>query len=199
MASSEAVSMTTLHEVMPEMVPEPIGWGSYKAMEDTHFFLCKYHEWSTETLQDEEQVLRVPEKEEFTRLVADLHKRTVSPDVKFGNPVVTFGGRHPLKFPPSDTWLECFTSGMAAIFVVEEETQGPDAELDELEQAMLNKVFPRLIGGLESNGKKIVPCLVHGDLWEGNACVDKKTGKPMIFDATPLYAHNECKYLLVEP
>jgi len=41
----------------------------------------------------------------------------------------------------------------------------------------------------------LVPSLVHGDLWDGNASADVETGRPMIFDATPLYAHKECEYL----
>ncbi|KAB5528101.1 hypothetical protein GE09DRAFT_1177983 [Coniochaeta sp. 2T2.1] len=127
----------------------------------------------------------------FAKLIADLHKNSAIPGGKFGNPNVTFGERNPQLFPVSDTWEECFTRGMQDIFEAEKKTQGEDEELEYLEQAMLQVVFPRLIRTLEG---ELVPCLVHGDLWEGNAAVDAATGKPIIYDATQLYAHNECKF-----
>lgn len=57
----------------------------------------------------------------------------------------------------------------------------------------MTKIIPRLLRPLESEGRTLTPCIVHGDLWDGNASVDVNTGHPMIFDGTPLYAHNECK------
>jgi fructosamine-3-kinase len=182
--------MATLYQVVPEMVAKPMGWGTFASMEDTHFVLCKYHDMSDD----------IPRKD-FTALVADMHRRGVSPNGKFGNPNVTFGGRNPQLFPVTDTWEECFIHGMKAIFAAEKQTQGPDEELEYLEQAMIDQVFPRLLRALETGDRKIVPRLVHGDLWEGNTSVDRATGSPMIFDATPLYAHNECKYpsIAVEP
>jgi fructosamine-3-kinase len=181
MVSSESIAMTLMYEVMPKMVAKPMGWGAYENMEDTWFVLCKFHEMSDD----------IPD-EEFPALVAEMHKRAVSPTGKFGYPMETFGGRNPQNFPTSDTWVECFSTGLAGIIAAETKTQGPDEEMHYLTTAMLVKVIPRLLGALESDGRKIVPCLVHGDLWEGNASVDRATGSPMMFDATPIYAHNEC-------
>ncbi|KAB5585279.1 Fructosamine kinase-domain-containing protein [Coniochaeta sp. 2T2.1] len=178
MVSSESASMTTVYTLAPDLVAKPLGWGTYTSMPDTHFILCAYHKFTSS----------IPSESVFPKLVADLHKRSAIPGGKFGNPNVTFGGRNPQLFPVSDTWEECFTRGMQGIFEAEKKTHGEDEELDYLEQAMLEVVFPRLIRALEG---EVVPCLVHGDLWEGNAAVDATTGKPVIFDATPLYAHNE--------
>lgn len=199
MVLSEFSSMTTLHEVIPKMVAQPMGWGTYGNMDDTHFVLCKYHKFREETIPGKSKD-HLPDKAEFKALVAELH-RHISPDGKFGNPTATFGGRNPQLFPVSDTWEECFRKGVEAIFAAEKKTHGQDKELEYLEQAMLERVFPRLIRALEEDGRKIVPCLVHGDLWEGNTAVDAETGKPMIFDATPLYAHHECEFLfyVMEP
>jgi protein-ribulosamine 3-kinase len=52
-------------------------------------------------------------------------------------------------------------------------------------------VIPRLIGILESNGRSIKPCLIHGDLWETNIGTDIETGNIYIFDAAAYYGHNE--------
>jgi fructosamine-3-kinase len=35
------------------------------------------------------------------------------------------------------------------------------------------------------------PCLIHGDLWEGNIGTDSQTGEIFIFDSGAYYAHNE--------
>ena len=74
-----------------------------------------------------------------------------------------------------------------------EEPQGPDDELRELFTQTMEKVVPRLLRPLETGGRQISPCLIHGDLYSGNVSVDVETGKPVLYDATCLYAHNECK------
>ncbi|KAK3315093.1 hypothetical protein B0H66DRAFT_642375 [Apodospora peruviana] len=55
----------------------------------------------------------------------------------------------------------------------------------------IDMVIPRLLRPLETEGRTLIRTLVHGDLWDGNASVDVSTGRPLIFDPTPLYAHNE--------
>lgn len=181
MVSSEFQAMSTLFRVIPEMVARPVGWGSYESVEDTHFFVCEFRE-----LND-----GIPDPYPFASLMAELHKRGVSPDGKFGMPYVTFGGNNPQYFPVTDKWEECFTTGIRAIFAAEFKTHGADEDIEELTTAIVEKVIPRLLRPLESDGRTVTPRLVHGDLWDGNASVDVNTGAPMIYDATPLYAHSE--------
>jgi protein-ribulosamine 3-kinase len=66
---------------------------------------------------------------------------------------------------------------------LEIKAKGYDPEFDVLVPIMFNKVIPRLLGPLESEGRKIKPSLVHGDLWY----------ESMVFDACCFYGHNECK------
>lgn len=187
MVSAEFEAMTVLYKAAPDMVAKPIAWGSYEAIPDTHFFLCEFLEMSSDK----------PDGAEFAALIAAFHERSVSPDGKFGFPYTTFGGRNPQKFPVSDSWEECYAQGMQVIFAAELETHGRDEELEFLTTTTIEKVIPRLLGVLrDANGGQIIPRLVHGDLWNGNIAVDAATTKPIIFDATPLYAHNECKMLL---
>ncbi|KAK7755536.1 hypothetical protein SLS62_002470 [Diatrype stigma] len=192
MVSSEFQSMQALYRVMPELVAEPIAWGSYVAEPDAHFFLCRFCALTGEipSLRDDD--------DDFPRLIAELHKRGVSPTGRFGMPYATYSGRNPLYFPPSDSWEECFAKGLAAIFDMEADTHrevDDDGELRELREGIMTRVIPRLLHPLETEGRALTPRLVHGDLWDGNASVEVKAGgggsQPRIFDGVCFYAHNE--------
>lgn len=148
--------MQRLRAIMPEIVAKPLGWGSYESMPDTHFFLSEYHEMSDD----------LPDVADFPGLIAELHKRGAVPGGKFGLPYETYGGNRALNFPVSDTWEETFTKGMQKIFQDELDTQGPDPEVELLYKAMVEKVIPRLLRPLHTEGRKITPTLVHGDMWE---------------------------------
>lgn len=56
---------------------------------------------------------------------------------------------------------------------------------------LVKYAIPQILDPLTAEGRSIKPCLVHGDLWEGNTTTDLKTGEPMVFDAAAFYAHNE--------
>jgi len=42
MMNGEFESMTLLYAAMPDFVPKPYAWGSYKDIPDTHFFLAEF-------------------------------------------------------------------------------------------------------------------------------------------------------------
>ena len=65
------------------------------------------------------------------------------------------------------------------------------AEFDVVCQLTLAKVVPRLLLPLQSEGRTIKPCLVHGNCWDGNTAMDMRTGKAFIFDVCSFYGHNE--------
>jgi fructosamine-3-kinase len=56
---------------------------------------------------------------------------------------------------------------------------------------ILDHVIPRLLGPLESDGRQVKPCLIHGDLWEDNIGTHTKTGDIFLVDPAPFYAHHE--------
>ncbi|KAK5632690.1 hypothetical protein RRF57_008404 [Xylaria bambusicola] len=81
-----------------------------------------------------------------------------------------------------ENWEETFTSELQRIFDSEKNTQSYDEEVARLRKAIIEKVIPRLVRPLETGPHKILPRLVHGDLWDGNCGVDENTGKPVVFD-----------------
>lgn len=179
----EYMSMTRLHDATPQLTPEPLAWGTYESDNNIHFFLCSFHDMDD----------KLCSLETFPKLVAELHTRGISPNGKFGFPVATYQGRLPQDPTETYTWEECFSNNVKIMFGHELTAYGPDNEIAQLREKIMNEVIPRLLRPLEVGGRKVVPRLVHGDLWEGNAGTDLETGLPKIFDACSLYAHNECE------
>ena len=183
MVSGEFISMTHLHQVIPASTPTPIAWGTYASNAEIHFFLCHFIDVIDE----------VPDIENFTTNVAELHANSSSPNGKYGFPVPTYMGQMPQYNTWTESWEDFFTRSMERLMTTIEETQGPDKELRDLFGLTMKKVVPRLLRPLETGGRQIKPSLVHGDLYSGNVSVNVEDGRSMLYDATCLYAHNECK------
>jgi fructosamine-3-kinase len=179
--------MSALHKNLPEMIARPVGWGEFEAIEDTWFFVMEFYQLSDD----------IPDPFPFAQLVAEMHKKGASPDGRFGIPWDVYGADGAWQpYKPADTWEECFTFALKETFGYELATQGPDEETEKMYETILEKVVPRLLRPLEEDGRKVVPRLCHGDLWDGNVSVDINTGGPIVFDSIPIYAHNECEVFL---
>jgi len=183
MVSSEFYSMTTMHQVISDSTPAPIAWGTYASNPNIHFFLCRFVDVINE----------VPDVETFTVKIAELHAQSSSPNGKYGFPVPTYMGQMAQYHTWTESWEVFFTLSMERLMTTIEESQGPDEELRKLFGQTMSMLVPQLLRPLETGGRQIKPSLVHGDLYSGNVSVDVETGRPVLYDATCLYAHNECK------
>lgn len=185
MVSGEFASMTAIYQVVPEFVPKPLAWGAYDAVPDTHFFLCEFRD----------MVDDMPDPHKFGSLLAGLHQSSASPTGKFGFHTTTYAGSLPQFVGWEDSWETFFTKSMRHALDLETERRGTTEELESLSKVLFDKVIPRLLRPLESNGRSVKPSLVHGDLWYGNSGIDKESDQPLVFDACCFYAHNECELL----
>ncbi|KAF9892787.1 hypothetical protein FE257_000376 [Aspergillus nanangensis] len=185
MVHGEYESMKSIYSVLPDFAPRPITYGTYQETADTHFFLCEYKELDT---------TKMPEPEEFGARLAELHKLSTSPNGKFGFHIPTYSGNLPQANDWQDTWEAFFTRNMRRALDCEIEAKGPDPEIEVLIPALFEKVIPRLLRPLESEGRWVKPSLVHGDLWYANSGVDAKSNGSLIFDACSFYAHNEYEF-----
>ncbi|KAL8907432.1 MAG: hypothetical protein Q9207_001402 [Kuettlingeria erythrocarpa] len=181
MMSGEFVAMSAIYNAAPDLAPRPIAWGTYETLADVHFFLCDFHKMTD----------ALPDLGTFPAKMAELHKRGNSPNGKFGFPVTTYHGNTAIEHAWTETWEEYFTVTTKALFEFEQIAQGPNEEIRSLTKPFFAKVVPRLLRPLETGGRSIKPCLIHGDLWHGNATMDAETHLPIIFDAACSYAHNE--------
>jgi protein-ribulosamine 3-kinase len=178
----EYTSMTAISQALPDFCPVPIAVGTYASDPSVHFFLMSFVDMTDE----------VPEPDSLAAKLAELHVKGTSPNGKFGFPVPTNTGAltHPNAWTSS--WETFFSSLMRRNFQWEQQMHGHHEEMKQLFDALVAKVIPRLLRPLETGGNEITPCIVHGDLWDGNASTDASTDKPIIFDASSMYAHNEC-------
>lgn len=84
MVSSEFQAMKVLYAAYPELVLEPMAWGSYREKNDVHFFVSRFHELSGD----------IPDVDDFLALLAKMHQRSgaKSKTGEFGFPITTYGG-----------------------------------------------------------------------------------------------------------
>ena len=160
-------------------------WGTFKSNPDLHFLLTDFVEMEQE----------IPEKDAFTTMLADFHlaSRAVSPNGKFGFHCTTYNGNLAQDNTWTDTWEEYYKNNIVRMLQLEQEARGPCEELKELSEQLLEKVIPRLLRPLETGPIPLKPCLIHGDLWYGNTAIELDTGKPITFDASAFWGHNECE------
>ncbi len=170
----------------PKHVPKPIAWGSYKSDPDMWFLLSDF----------QEMVQEVPNVRDLVSIVVQIHNESAgkAPEGKSGFHVPTHLGYIANNNSWQTSWETWFTSAMLRMFEEEERSHGNDdtqEELEVLKQGLLEKVIPRLLRPLESNGRTVVPCLIHSDLWLGNIMVDANTDEIVIFDSCAYWGHNE--------
>ncbi|KAK7994217.1 hypothetical protein PG989_007598 [Apiospora arundinis] len=184
MVKGEFESMKAIHALQPEFAPVPIAHGSYQSIPDIHFFLCEFREMKEE----------MPEPHQFGAQLAALHQSSQSPNGKFGFHTTTYSGNLPQATDWEGSWEVFFTKSLKQAVQFELEAKGPDPEFDSLLPVLFDEVIPRLLRPLESEGRSVKPCLVHGDLWYANSGIDVNTGQCLVFDACCFYAHNECEF-----
>ena len=183
MVHGEFETMKAIHTLVPDFVPKPIAHGTYQSVPDKHFLLCEYREMIDE----------MPDPHNFTKHLAALHQKSVSPEGKFGFHMTTDMGNLPQMNSWEASWGTFFAKSLKLALELGLEAKGPNPEFGVLVPAVFEKVIPRLLRPLESEGRSVRPSLVHGDLWYANSGIDVGTGESLIFDACSFYAHNECE------
>ncbi len=99
--------------------------------------------------------------------LANLHKKSVSPTGKFGFHMATC---HAKIAQAVDTWevswCALYTRHLGHVMTLAKPIlQWP--EFDVVCKLTLEKVVPRLLLPLQSEGRFLKPCLIHGDCWDG--------------------------------
>lgn len=183
MVEGEFESMKALHNFDPVLVPQPLAFGTFESGAYWHFFLCEFVDL----------IIKPPDMKEFCRHLAGIHSRSMesNPDGKFGFHVTTCYGSIPQDNTWSTSWEAFFVNSLQKLFDMDINVNGLCEEYDELVPIVLEKVCPALLRPLETDGHSIKPCLIHGDLWDGNTAVHATFDTPRVFDAAASWSHNE--------
>ncbi|KAI9667667.1 MAG: hypothetical protein M1821_000484 [Bathelium mastoideum] len=178
----EFVGMSELHKLMPNFVPKPIAWGKLRDYQpEAYFFLIEFKSFGP----------GLPNPAKLGARVAEMHKNSLSPTNMFGFHMVTYDGARPQVLDWDPSWASFFSKLVTEAYRQHVETNVVWKELEMVFQRTVSHVIPRLLGVLQSDGRSIKPCLIHGDMWEGNIGNDIQTGDPWIFDPAAYYAHHE--------
>jgi len=114
--------------------------------------------------------------------LGELHLKSAESNPKmFGFPVEGFIGTTDQKKGLEDNWIDCFLNLriIPQLLILKSTT---------LDKEIINKVKEKIKSELLNH--KPTNALVHGDLWSGNAGIDK-SGKGVIFDPASWWADNE--------
>ena len=114
--------------------------------------------------------------------LGELHLKSAESNPKmFGFPVEGFIGTTDQKKGLEDNWIDCFLKLriIPQLLILKSTT---------LDKEIINKVKEKIKSELLNH--KPINALVHGDLWSGNAGMDKN-GKGVIFDPASWWADNE--------
>jgi len=114
--------------------------------------------------------------------LGELHLKSAESNPKmFGFPVDGFIGTTDQKKGLEDNWIDCFLNLRIIPQLLSLKSRILDKEI-------INKVKEKIRSELLNH--KPINALVHGDLWSGNAGIDK-SGKGVIFDPASWWADNE--------
>ncbi|KAK8032105.1 Fructosamine kinase-domain-containing protein [Apiospora arundinis] len=183
MLRGEYESSKVVHSIMADFLPTPYGFGRYKVQDPpTYFYLSEFVDMD---------VTKRPDPAEFTRRLAQLHKLSESPTGKFGFAVQTCDGQVARTVDWEDSWAVFFRKLLLGVCQRDVETNGPWPEMERATKQIADAVIPRLLGPLQEKGGGLKPCLIHGDLWEGNMGIVRETDRSILFDVGSYYAHNE--------
>ncbi|KAI9771997.1 MAG: hypothetical protein M1840_001285 [Geoglossum simile] len=173
MMRGEFESITAIRAICPELAPRPIATGVCDSPKHAYFLLYDFVDMTG----------ALPDAITFTAMLAKLHMDGKPPEEGYGFHVPSYHGTLEQKNVWEPTWEEFFSSALQHSLGLEEHVHGPNKILKNLSPIVFSKVIPRLLRPLETRGRTIKPCLVHGDLWRGNISTDAATGQPIIFDA----------------
>ncbi|KAL1845019.1 hypothetical protein VTK73DRAFT_1320 [Phialemonium thermophilum] len=183
MLGGEFESSKAIHATMPDFIPTPYGFGKYKADgPDVYFYLSEFVDMDVSV---------PPDPDEFTRRLAHLHRTSQSPTGRFGFHVPTCDGDRAHVVDWQDSWAVFFRNLFLGVCERDVRRNGPWPKYERAIRQVAWEVVPRLLEPLQAEGRSIKPCLIHGDLWEGNMGIRLDSGDSTLFDAGSYFAHNE--------
>ena len=122
------------------------------------------------------------------RALAEQHKRT---NDDFGWESDNYIGVTPQYNRWTSSWVDFFREQRLLPMLDRAEAKG-------LPRSSVSRVNEVASGLNEILSHKVIPSLVHGDLWSGNLGLDLDTSKPLFYDPAPYYGDREVDIAMTE-
>ncbi|KAL8811096.1 MAG: hypothetical protein Q9200_002066 [Gallowayella weberi] len=182
MLEGEFNSMCALYKAAPNFVPKPYTWGKLNVSSpDLYYFLSDFIKMTNQH----------PDPVQLCTKLVGMHQTNLSPTGMFGFHVNTCQGNLPQQTSWHPTWVGYYVQLVRGAMRLNTEINGKWKNLEHCVDRLISHVVPQVLGPLESDGRVVKPCLIHGDLWDGNIGTDSETGEIYAFDASAHYAHWE--------
>ncbi|PGH29248.1 1-phosphatidylinositol-3-phosphate 5-kinase [[Emmonsia] crescens] len=211
MVQGEDASLKAIHAVVPTLCPQSFGWGSFTSPSSpsTYFIVVDFLDPSSPPNSPHPNpnpvpLHQLPPRKSLAEKLAQLHT-TPAPlpegysTPQFGFPVPTCCGDTAQDNSYKSSWASFYAENRL-LFILQRaeaaENGGRcDGELRGLVERTISHVVPRLLGDEHlNNGLGVMPVVVHGDLWSGNAGRGSLAGRgveEVIFDPSAFYGHSE--------
>jgi len=149
MMRGEYTSVTEILKVVPGLLPAPHGWGKLQnADPPTYFYLSDFVEMD---------ITSAPDPCRFTARITQLHQTSTSPNGKFGFNVATCDGKMAHTVEWEESWAAFYAKLLRGVAKLDTEANGPLPELEAAIDNVMDKIIPRLLGVLESDGRYLKP------------------------------------------
>ncbi|KAL2825481.1 Fructosamine kinase-domain-containing protein [Aspergillus cavernicola] len=205
MFRGEYESLNAIASAVPGFCPRAIAWGALGEGDRSYFLVTEFLDLRAKGRT----------RESLAKRLGRLHSTPAPIDPStgkrvFGFPVPTFCGDTKQPNRANESWAEFYANErLLTILESSEKRNGKDAGLRDIVERTVKTVVPALLGdghlGYDKAGKGegIVPVVVHGDLWSGNADRGRIVGSgrggngdedevgEVVFDSSACYAHSE--------
>lgn len=195
----EHASLNALHNAVPSLCPASFGHGALSDTPSSHYLVTEFMDLSPRSGGGGSK-----SGSSLAQKLAKLHT-TPAPTPRgherpmFGFPATTCCGDTPQDNSYESSWATFYAEHrLRFILARSEKSNGSDKELAALVNRTADEVVPRLIGDEHLNGGKgVMPVVIHGDLWSGNAgrgrlpSMKEGESEDVVFDPSAVYAHNE--------
>jgi fructosamine-3-kinase len=133
----------------------------------------------------------LPDPDKVGALVAQLHDQSRGASQSFGTSARLFDGLLYYLSGWDTKWQTLFAKLLFQVYHYNTLSNGNDDAFDTAMRETIWYVVPRLLNALEDGDRKIEPCFIHGDLWNGNFGHATDTNRLYLFDSSGYYAHHE--------
>ena len=195
MFKGEHASLTAIHDAVPTLCPKSFGHGKLADATGKSFLVTDFLDLSRSAKKNSSAMSLAQKLAKLHTTPAPVPEGYEKP--QFGFPAATCCGDTPQDNTYSSTWADFYANSRLRFIVSQSrKSNGGDAQLEKLVERTCEEVVPRLIGDEHLNGGRgVVPVVVHGDLWSGNASVGRLPGmhdaEDVVFDSSACYAHSE--------